>query len=53
MFNKDIADTQFKNPALLVKCVAARRAGFFMYNIILILVSDRVCVIKVQSWSFD
>lgn len=42
MFNKDIADTQFKNPALLVKCVARRRAGFFLYNIILILVRSKI-----------
>jgi hypothetical protein len=38
-FNKEIAETQFKNPALLVKCVATRNAGFFLYNIILIMVS--------------
>ncbi|XP_045184721.2 gamma-aminobutyric acid receptor subunit rho-1-like isoform X2 [Mercenaria mercenaria] len=36
-FNKEIAETQFKNPALLVKCVATRNAGFFLYNIILIM----------------
>ena len=38
-FNKEITETQFKNPALLVKCVATRNAGFFLYNIILIMVS--------------
>ncbi|XP_052787031.1 uncharacterized protein LOC128222184 isoform X2 [Mya arenaria] len=37
VFNKEISDTQFKNPALLVKCVATRRAGFFLYNIIMIM----------------
>ncbi|KAL4216777.1 hypothetical protein ACF0H5_024500 [Mactra antiquata] len=36
-FSKEIAETQFKNPALLVKCVATRNAGFFLYNIILIM----------------
>ena len=37
--NKEFTDLMFKNPALNVKCVAIRRAGFFMYNIILIMVS--------------
>ena len=36
---QEFTDTQFKNPALNVKCVAIRRAGFFLYNIILIVVS--------------
>ena len=35
---QEFTDTQFKNPALNVKCVAIRRAGFFLYNIILIVV---------------
>lgn len=34
---QEFTDTQFKNPALNVKCVAIRRAGFFLYNIILIV----------------
>ena len=36
--NKEFTENQFKNPALNVKCVAVRKAGFFMYNIILIMV---------------
>lgn len=35
--NKEFTENQFKNPALNVKCVAVRKAGFFMYNIILIM----------------
>lgn len=36
-FNRELTETQFKNPALLVKCIASRNAGFFLYNIILIM----------------
>ena len=43
--NKEFTDLMFKNPALNVKCVAIRRAGFFMYNIILIMVSFHLIII--------
>ena len=42
-FNREISDMQFRNPALLVKCVAKRRAGFFLYNIVLITVTFLPC----------
>ena len=35
---KEYANTKYKNPGMYVNCYASRRSGFFVWNVMLIMV---------------
>lgn len=39
---KEYANMKYKHPGLIISCCARRRAGFFIWNVLLIMV--RICM---------
>ena len=48
IYHRELAEAYLKHPVLLVKCVAKRKAGFFIHNIIVIT----VCIYLPTSANF-